>query len=388
MTSSLLTSVLQSLSTLASIVLPTSPLYTTSTLATSSATSTPSLLETYINHHPRPPLFELEPLLAACAISFCRFVIVTGSLSASPEGHSSVFFGTSSYQRWEFGMRLLMAILLGGMTYLRMSYDLICAVHLWSHLLPWMLKRVLEVRKRDNNRVKKNDAGGTPKKKKTERSNNLDNNPPSIAFSMAIASITLFSFPFSLILCRLISTPSILLSLVKLLPQPIKDMLMYMFPIVEMMASYDIITAFVSDHELLHLMLKHLLFVTFHIQVGMGHIGISFLTSEQRRKNMLIRMDVDNPEPKEENEGVSGGKESNTTTTKTTTTTRNKKFDPSRAFRRSAPSFILFCVLPYMFQIILFGNLNNFSFMYVRNEIHRSVRIEELFNHVSQLCIV
>ena len=70
-----------------------------------------------------------------------------------------------------------------------------------------------------------------------------------------------------------------------------------MFPIHELHASYDIIHSFVSDKVMLHDMLCHLLFVTAHIQVGLGHIGIAFLTSEQRRKNMLIRMDVDNPSP-------------------------------------------------------------------------------------------
>lgn len=111
-----------------------------------------------------------------------------------------------------------------------------------------------------------------------------------------------------------------------------------------------------------------------HIQFGLGHIGIDFLTSEQKRKNMLIRMDVDNPPPDEN--GIANRKDN-------VDQEKKKKFDPSRKFRRSAPTFILFTVIPYMFQIILFGNLNNFSFMYVRNQIHNKVRIDELFNHVS-----
>jgi hypothetical protein len=127
-------------------------------------------------------------------------------------------------------------------------------------------------------------------------------------------------------------------------------------------------------------MLRHLLFVTVHIQFGLGHIGIDFLTSEQKRKNMLIRMDVDNPAPVENNEknGKANGRDNSVNNN-----TKSNKFDPSSKFRRSAPTFIIFCVLPYMFQIILFGNLNNFSFMFVRNQIHNSVRIDELFNHVS-----
>lgn len=117
---------------------------------------------------------------------------------------------------------------------------------------------------------------------------------------------------------------------------------------------------------MLHDMLCHLLFVTAHIQVGLGHIGIAFLTSEQRRKNMLIRMDVDNPSPPssfeegEENDDASsddGGKrkKGKGNGTLLLENIKKKKFDPSAKFRRSAPTFILFTVLPYMFQIILFG---------------------------------
>ena len=117
---------------------------------------------------------------------------------------------------------------------------------------------------------------------------------------------------------------------------------------------------------MLHDMLCHLLFVTAHIQVGLGHIGIAFLTSEQRRKNMLIRMDVDNPSPpsslSEEGEGnddasSDGGtrKKGKGNGTLLLENIKKKKFDPSAKFRRSAPTFILFTVLPYMFQIILFG---------------------------------
>ena len=117
-----------------------------------------------------------------------------------------------------------------------------------------------------------------------------------------------------------------------------------MFPIQELAASYEIVNHFVTDKELLHAMLAHLLFVTFHIQMGLGHIGIAFLTSEQRRKNMLIRMDVDEE------------KESNNSSKKNKNKKGNgKKVDISRKFRRSAPGFILLTVLPYMFQIILFG---------------------------------
>ena len=52
-----------------------------------------------------------------------------------------------------------------------------------------------------------------------------------------------------------------------------------MLPIHELTASYQIIRSFVSDKALLQSMISHLFFVTAHIQMGLGHIGIaSFFT--------------------------------------------------------------------------------------------------------------
>jgi len=39
-------------------------------------------------------------------------------------------------------------------------------------------------------------------------------------------------------------------------------------------------------------------------------------------------------------------------------------------------------------QIILFGNLNKFAFINVQNQIHRSIRIQELFDHDSHLTAI
>ncbi len=99
---------------------------------------------------------------------------------------------------------------------------------------------------------------------------------------------------------------------------------------------------------------------------------------------MLIRMDVDKSEPKKNKEQKKSGKVDKGIMN-ASKNGKGKKIDPSRKFRRSAAPFILFNVIPYMFQIIFMGNLNNFSFMYVRNQIHRSVRIQELFNHDAHL---
>lgn len=320
--------------------------------------------------------------------------------------------------------------------------------------MPWMMGCAFVAVERRKGRMKMNDMSDNKKKKPGDD----DEQYPSLTMSLVASVFVLASLPMCLVFCRTLSNPTFLIAITNLTPQPLKDLLQFMFPINEFSAAFDIVSTFVPDKLLLHDMLKHLLFVTFHVQVGMGHIGIDFLMSEQRRKNMLIRMDVDNPAP---SSSSSSSTTSTTTATTTTTTTTSKeksdgqmyelgrvvskefddpetgkkrmyhgtikkyfakeklynivfedgdsedmneeevaryastvilkkettkeKFDPSRKFRRSAPTFILFSVLPYMTQIILFGNLNNFVFMFVRNSIHRSVRIHELFDHESHL---
>jgi len=291
----------------------------------------------------------------------------------------------------EFVLRLAMALLLGWMAYLRMNYDLICSVHLWSHVLPMVISWFVKFMRGSNN---DNDGKGKEGKGKSsnKKNNDLSTTPPSLTLSIGISTILLSSLPLCFYTCRLLSNTAFLQSIIQHVPQyPIKDVVHYMLPIHELSASYQIIRSFVSDKALLQSMISHLFFVTAHIQMGLGHIGIAFLTSEQRRKNMLIRMDVENPPPpsskkkrkKNQNDGNDNEVDDNNGST-----SKNKKFDPSRKFRRSAPAFIFFSVLPYMFQIILFGNLNKFAFMNVRNQIHRSVRIQELFDHDSHLTAI
>ena len=344
-----------------------------------------------LHHHSRAskPLYELEPHIAALAAFFCRFVIITGSLTSSPDGHTSVL----GSNKLELVLRLIASVSLGLMTYLRMDYDLICSVHLCSHVLPAVMNWFVNfMNKRNNvNDISNEKSKGKKAKKSNKNPSSSATTPPSLALSIGLSVILLSSLPLCLLACRLLSTTTFVASLIKMsVPVPIKNAFRYMLPISELTASYDIVSSFVSDKELLHDMLCHLMFVTFHIQIGLGHIGIAFLTSEQRRKNMLIRMDVENTVPKKQTNGesksgdgvgvngVNGSEEGSTAS----------KFDASRKFRRSAPSFILLTVLPYMFQIILFGNLNNFAFMNVRNQIHRSVRIHELFDHDSHLTAI
>jgi len=371
-----------------SLVLPNAPLSTgPASIASATAFNTTLPFDFYsalpsesfaelLQQHSRPAsdgLYELEPIIAGLAIFFCRFVIIQGSLTASPDGHTSVL----GNNKLEFVLRLCMSVVLAYMALLRMNYDLVCAVHLWSHVMPPMMGWL--VRSKDT----KTKKGGGKNSKKSPRTNNLSSIPPSLILPISLSTLFLVSLPSCLYLCRLFSNPTFLTFVINNIPQyPIKDALHYMFPISELNASYEIVTSFISNKELLHDMLAHLLFVTFHVQVGRGHIGIAFLTGEQRRKNMLIRMDVENPAPSSSKKSKKKGGD---TISINGATEQRKKFDPSRKFRRSAPTFILLTVLPYMFQIMFFANLNKFAFMNVRNQIHRSVRIQELFGHDAHL---
>jgi len=248
------------------------------------------------------------------------------------------------------------------MVLLNFNYDIICSVELWSHLAPGLIGAFVSCMNKRGKKVDDEeplikvgiDGNVTPTKVKKNKDSTTSNNmpQPSLSMSIGIAIIILLSPPLCLYTCRLFSNPSFLSTLIQNTPIFISNTLQYMFPISELSASYNIICSFVSDKELLHDMIVHLLFVTFHIQVSLGHIGIAFLTSEQRRKNMLIRMDVDEKEEESSSSSKEGNKKGKGEASK-----EKKKFDPSAKFRRSAPTFILFTVLPYMFQIILFGKL-------------------------------
>ena len=165
-----------------------------------------------------------------------------------------------------------------------------------------------------------------------------------------------------------------------------------MFPISELASAYGAIRSTLfddndADRKLLNDMMEHLLFVTLHVQVGMGHLGIGFLTKEQERKNMLVRMDITSDDDDDdddddgcgggggvvgvggsEDDGTKGGGASDGGRVDQTKGKRGRRADdgditrdPSRNFRRSAPSFILKAVLPYMFQMIFFGELLSWS---------------------------
>eukprot|EP00588_Corethron_pennatum_P024073 CAMPEP_0194332058 /NCGR_PEP_ID=MMETSP0171-20130528/57857_1 /TAXON_ID=218684 /ORGANISM="Corethron pennatum, Strain L29A3" /LENGTH=721 /DNA_ID=CAMNT_0039093759 /DNA_START=421 /DNA_END=2586 /DNA_ORIENTATION=- len=155
----------------------------------------------------------------------------------------------------------------------------------------------------------------------------------------------------------------------------------YLLPINEFISAHDIIIEFVDPAEFYEKS-KHLLFVTFHIQIGIGFLGIGFLRAEQVRKNSLVKIE----EEVKKNKKLRA-EETNVSTDKATCTADNGRInekqseanDASTTFRRSAAPFIFFAALPYMMQLIFYGGMNQYAFHCFRDDIHRTVRLNDLF---------
>jgi hypothetical protein len=75
-------------------------------------------------------------------------------------------------------------------------------------------------------------------------------------------------------------------------PTTLREGLAALFPIHEISAVYQIMDEFIHEPCLLRAQVARLLFITFHIQVGIGYLGIDFLKREQERRNQLVRMDM------------------------------------------------------------------------------------------------
>jgi ABC-type multidrug transport system fused ATPase/permease subunit len=404
-----LTTLISLVNELWTLVLPSEPLRRTTTTRniTNSITNSANLL------------YELQPVIEGLSVSFCRYVVVTGSLTTTASktrAHSTqssiVMTRDNSQhginQHWEWIFRTFISLLLGSMAYYNIGYDYIYALHLWSHALPAVLTffntsaAAASLKTREGNIKKKLASRHGTKVEDNEE----EDDSPSLLLSLIISIIIFISVPSCLFVTRWIMNydgysilPSILTNtggtggIMMIMPQYIIDIIYYSLPIKEITASYNILqTFFVNDsdggiggRQELQNMLTHLLFVTFHVQMGMGHVGIAFLMKEQDRKNMLVRMDVDDDDDVD-NLGDNQSNMNNKVGKTNNDTTKQKKIkDASYNFRRTAPTFIFYAVLPYMFQIIFFGNINKYAYIQVRDNIHRTVRIRELFVHDGHL---
>jgi len=308
--------------------------------------------------------FKYGMLISAISILFFR-TTVTLSATTSKE---------PKFLPWFFGG------LLAFLSYSNKSYELICAVEVFSYLVTFFL---------------------------------FSDYVPSFFYNFAqdknkinVLRIVLIAFSaiLCLLVCHLAATGVLFQWINSITPMFISDGLMSMFPIEEIQASYDIMEEFISEEGLLKDQVTRLFFITFHIQVGIGYLGIDFLKQEQHRRNELVRMDLNETDEKETKTGTSSnshGKPVPISTSKPVSSQDTKKntsqvstmkrggntrmMKRSLKFQRTAAPFIFFTAVPYMIKVIGYGNLNAFAFVCMRDDIHRSVRLYNLFDHDNHL---
>lgn len=273
---------------------------------------------------------------------------------------SIAFFRTTVYTTNEpLAIRLTFAVLLAALSYARKSYELIIAVEIFSY--SFVVLRAL---------------------KPSRLSNLLDR----LAYgTLGLVAAAALSYGMS----HCIVTGLVTETLRNLTPGVVLQYIYYLIPIQECADAYEMIQSLALPYEALPAQIAHLLFVTFHTQTGMGFLGIHFLKKEQQRRNMLVRMDVagveDGDEPTDTTAGSNGSAKA--TDQKTTMTEAGKqsatKAARSRRFQRTAIPFIFRTALPYMLQIIGYGNLNAFCFKCFCHDLHRTVRYHQTLSHDS-----
>lgn len=328
--------------------------------------------------------FQFETAIAAISVGFFRTTV--GISKSEP-----------IWLRWVF------AAILSLLAYQKRPYELIFAVEIFSYAVPYVLFPPSLGRQSSSTEAK--EGGGEKSKEESKGGQSTDGwlsrAPAAVAYLVGSAAVSalLAHVAASGHLARLVRfvTPTFLVQFLK-----------YMFPIEELVQAYRIMSRF-AHPAVLHKQVAHLLFVTFHIQVGMGYLGIDFLRQEQGRRNELVRMDV---APTRQEEAAAGqqqrlsdeasasagtghartgngvGKASDSQRTSgdgTADMVETVRLDRARRFQRTAPAFILWTALPYMFQIIMYGNVNKFAFTCVQHDLHRAVRLNELFDHDNRL---
>jgi hypothetical protein len=195
------------------------------------------------------PYFPFESIIAAIAIAFFRYTV---RLQPSEP----------------FVLRFFFCIVLGSLAYTKKSYELITAVELFSYTVSWLSVRPIRT---------------------------SNHNSPWNILVLRLLSIVMgavASMFLSHAVFTVASSNPILEWVHKYTPSPVVRTLTYIFPIHEMGAAYSMMEQLALEPAFFRQMIHHLFFVTFHIQVGMGYLGISFLRAEQSRRNELIRLDV------------------------------------------------------------------------------------------------
>lgn len=314
--------------------------------------------------------FPYELIISAISVVMFRTTIPALPLNQEPVA-----------LRWFFG------VLLGFLAYSNRSYELIAAVEIFSYAVPICLYA---------------DWPLLPWKGLV---------PPRYSNLLRLLLIAV-SAALSLGICHVVATGELLPWIQWCTPKSVWEGMASFLPIKELQAAYDILDHFVNEPGLLQHQVGRLLFVTFHFQCGIGYLGIDFLKEEQHRRNQLVRMDITSSDggAEEEDDASSGDNKSNGKTrmekdtplkngsssivsgkkeaSSKTTSRLDRRLEKSRRFQRTAAPFILYTAVPYMIKIIAYGNLNAFAYSCFKDDIHRTVRLYDLFEHESHLVAV
>jgi hypothetical protein len=266
---------------------------------------------------------ETEPSLFGLAVSTHRIPLsnlgssLTGSSSSSDVDSAfpyeaaiaavSIFFFRSTvrlHKTEPVVLRWFFCALLAALALLRKSYDLLAAVEIFSYVVSWLVILPLHAQQQQNSNTKK-----------------------TLALRLLLVA---GGAVVSLVLSHSIFTSGLFWRMVQqLTPAVVKQVFEYLFPVAEMSAANSLMYDLALEKPVYEQMIRHLFFVTFHIQVGMGYlgafvvfgvvdsafvssryrsayayasfycinifyivIGIDFLREEQNRRNQLIRLDV------------------------------------------------------------------------------------------------
>jgi hypothetical protein len=236
------------------------------------------------------------------------------------------FFRTTVYHQGESAVvRYAFSALLAALAYAHKSYELILAVEAFSYCLTGVSAAYHFWQSRSS----------------AATSSSSSSMLQRLLFGLvSVGASAVFSYG----LARSLVSGALLDSLLWITPSVVRQAVEYLIPIRECLDAYDMMVSLSLPADVLPRQLSHLLFVTFHIQVGMGFLGIHFLRQEQMRRNMLVRMDVATEEEEE-------GNESSSVNGKATADPAAAILARSKKFQRSAIPFIFRTALPYMLQV-------------------------------------
>ena len=307
------------------------------TTSSSSSIHTPTLFGFAIpthrghDHDDSTPFtyFPYEPVIAAIAVVFFRITVKLQIQHQQSKREEPILF------------RYLWAISLGVLAYTQQPYQYVVTAELASYMISMIVLYVT-----------------SPKQSPTKSTMAV---ALQSSVTVAMGSVASIIVAYGIVTC--VGHPSTQQYFLNyLVPNVVKRAFLYLFPIEEMQKAYTIMEQFMMmEQEFFHHMIHHLFFVTFHIQVGMGYLGIDFLRSEQSRRNQLIRLDVyddDDDDDAAINGSANGSTGKSMSATDPEPTKMSKKnhkekqmSEKSRIFQRGAAPFSTYSGVPFGFLL-------------------------------------